>query len=117
MEEYEGYISFHSLYWLTVFSARLSFTLYIIRDQHTSSEYCHRSRLILNSEIMSNDSNDGEVLLSSGNNIESTENTSLGCRPCDPLKILKFVECLSATTNSIEMQILVNKYVSTQEQV
>jgi len=62
---------------------------------------------------MSNDSNDGEVLLSSGNgdNVESTEN-GLGCRPCDPLKILKFVECLSATTNSIEMQILVNKYVS-----
>lgn len=67
---------------------------------------------------MSNDSNEGEVLLSSGNadNIESTD-YSLGCRPCDPLKILKFVECLSATTNSIEMQILVNKYVSTEEQV
>lgn len=63
---------------------------------------------------MSSDKNDGEVLLSSGNgeNIESNDN-SLDCRPCDPLKILKFVECLSATTNSIEMQILVNKYVST----
>lgn len=65
---------------------------------------------------MSNDSSDGDVLLSSGNGekIESnaTNDNSSGCRPCDPLKILKFVECLSATTNSIEMQILVNKYVS-----
>lgn len=63
---------------------------------------------------MSNDSIDGDVLLSSssnGGNIESNDN-SMGCRPCDPLKILKFVECLSASTNSIEMQILVNKYVS-----
>lgn len=59
---------------------------------------------------MSNDSGDGDVSLSSGNgaNVESNDNN----RPCDPLKILKFVECLSATTNSIEMQILVNKYVS-----
>lgn len=62
---------------------------------------------------MSNDSSDGDVLLSSGNGekIESNDNSS-GCKPCDPLKILKFVECLSATTSSIEMQILVNKYVS-----
>lgn len=61
---------------------------------------------------MSNDSSDGDVLLSSGNGekIESNDNSSV--RPCDPLKILKFVECLSATTSSIEMQILVNKYVS-----
>lgn len=53
---------------------------------------------------------------SSGNveNVVPNEN-SLDCRPCDPLKILKFVECLSATTNSIEMQILVNKYVSIVE--
>lgn len=34
------------------------------------------------------------------------------CKPCEPLKILKFVECLSSTTNSIEMQIIINKYVS-----
>lgn len=63
---------------------------------------------------MSNDSSDGDVLLSSGNveNGVANENSSGGCRPCDPLKILKFVECLSAKTNSIEMQILVNKYVS-----
>lgn len=67
----------------------------------------------LNSEIMSTDSGDGDVLVSNGDNIESNENSS-GCRPCDPLKVLKFVECLSATTSSIEMQILVNKYVSIQ---
>ncbi len=69
---------------------------------------------MLNSEIMSNDSSDGDVSLSSGNveNVEPNETGSADCRPCDPLKVLKFVECLSATTNSIEMQILVNKYVS-----
>lgn len=68
---------------------------------------------MLNTEIMSTDSGDGDVLQSSGNaeNVESNGNGA-ECRPCDPLKILKFVECLSATTNSIEMQILVNKYVS-----
>lgn len=36
----------------------------------------------------------------------------LNCKPCDPLKILNFVECLSSTTNSIEMQKIINKYVS-----
>lgn len=68
---------------------------------------------MLTTEIMSSDSSDGDVLQSSGNveNVEPNGNGS-DCRPCDPLKILKFVECLSATTNSIEMQILVNKYVS-----
>lgn len=34
------------------------------------------------------------------------------CKPCEPLKILKLVERLSSTTNSIEMQIIINKYVS-----
>lgn len=62
---------------------------------------------------MSTDSGDGDVSISSDNSekIETNDDSS-GCRPCEPLKILKFVECLSASTNSIEMQILVNKYVS-----
>lgn len=34
------------------------------------------------------------------------------CKPCEPLKILKLVERLSSTTSSIEMQIIINKYVS-----
>ena len=32
------------------------------------------------------------------------------CCSCKPLELLNFIECLSSTTNSIEMQILINKY-------
>lgn len=42
----------------------------------------------------------------------STVNDQLTCQPCNPLKILKFIECISSTTSSIQMQILINKYVS-----
>lgn len=34
------------------------------------------------------------------------------CKPFDPLKILNLVEHISSTTNSLEMQIIINKYVS-----
>lgn len=42
---------------------------------------------------------------------------SCRCKPCEPLKILKLVERLSSTTNSIEMQIIINKYVSVNQQI
>lgn len=42
---------------------------------------------------------------------------SCRCKPCEPLKILKLVERLSSTTNSIEMQIIINKYVSMTQKI
>lgn len=66
-----------------------------------------------NSGEMNDDDHQSTGSNNEGSSATNNSSNSLKQSSCDPLKMLNFVECISTTTNSIEIQIMINKFVST----
>lgn len=69
------------------------------------------------SKTQSDGGDGGGVVVGEGGSNVDGHGGDCRCKPCEPLKILKLVERLSSTTNSIEMQIIINKYVSVKQKI